>query len=66
MNLNEIHKMTDTRKISEYSFSEMNFSLQNIISLAKNDNYAEAHLRIGSKIFRIFQVREQNGKIKLI
>ncbi len=58
--------MTDDRKISEYKFSEMSFNLENIISLAKNDNYAEAHLRIGSKIFRMFKVREQNGKVKLI
>ena len=58
--------MTDDRKISEYGFSEMNFSFVNIISLAKNENYAEAHFRVGSKIFRIFQVKEQNGKVKLI
>ena len=58
--------MTDTRNISEYKFSEMSFNLANIISLAKNDNYAEAHFRVGSKIFRIFQVKEQNGKVKLI
>ena len=58
--------MTDTRNISEYRFSEMSFNLANIISLARNENYAEAHFRVGSKIYRMFKVREQNGKVKLI
>ena len=58
--------MTDDRKISEYAFSEMSFNLENIVSLARNDNYAEAHFRVGSKIYQMFKVREQNGKVKLI
>ena len=58
--------MTDDRKISEYAFSEMSFHLEKSVSLARNDNYAEAHFRVGSKIYRMFKVREQNGKVKLI
>ena len=58
--------MTDDRKINEYSFSEMSFKLENIISLAKNDSYAVSHFRVGSKIYRMFKVREQDGKVRLI
>ena len=58
--------MTDDRKISEYKFSEMNFTLENVINIAKNNNYIEAHFRVGSKIARLFQAREIDGKVKLI
>ena len=57
--------MTDDRKISEYKFSEMNFSLENIINLTKNDSYLEGHFRVGSKIARLFQAREIDGKVKI-
>ena len=58
--------MTDDRKISEYKFSEMNFSLENVINIAKNNSYIEAHFSVGSKIARLFQAREIDGKVKLI
>ena len=57
--------MTDDRKISEYKFSEMNFSLENVINIAKNNSYIEGHFRVGTKIARLFQVREIDGKVKI-
>ena len=58
--------MTDDRKISEYGFSEMNFSFVNIINLKKNDTYLEAHFRVGSNILKMFKAKEINGKVKFI
>ena len=58
--------MKDDGKISEYKFSEMNFSLENIINLTKNDSYIEGHFRVGSKIARLFQAREIDGKVKIL
>lgn len=57
--------MTDDRKISEYGFSEMNFSFVNIINLTKNDTYTEGHFRVGSHILKMFEAKEINGKVKL-
>ena len=58
--------MTDDRKISDHSFSEMNFSFVNIINLKKNDTYLEAHFRVGSNILKMFKAKEINGKVKFL
>jgi hypothetical protein len=57
--------MTDDRKISEYKFSEMNFSFVNIINLTTNYTYLEGHFRLGAKIIPMFKVEEENGKVKI-
>lgn len=58
--------MTDDRKISEYGFSEMNFSFVNIISIAKNDTYLEGQFRVGADILKLFKAKEKDGKVKII
>ena len=58
--------MTDDRKISEYGFSEMNFSFVNIINLKKDDTYLEAHFRVGSHILKMFKAKEKDGKVKFV
>ena len=58
--------MTDDRKISDYSFSEMNFSFVNIISISKNDTYLEGQFRVGADILKLFKVKEKDGKVKII
>lgn len=58
--------MKDDRKISDYSFSEMNFSFVNIISLAKDDTYLEGHFRVGADILKLFKAKEKDGKVKII
>ena len=58
--------MTDDRKISEYGFSEMNFSFVNIINLKKNDTYLEGQFRVGADILKLFKAKEKDGKVKII
>lgn len=58
--------MKDDRKISDYSFSEMNFSFVNIISPAKDDTYLEGHFRVGADILKLFKAKEKDGKVKII
>lgn len=58
--------MKDDRKISDYSFSEMNFSFVNIMSLAKNDTYLEGQFRVGADILKLFKAKEKDGKVKII
>ena len=58
--------MTDDRKINEYAFSEMSISLNNITSLAKDTQYVEGQLRVGSKVMVAVRVREEKDKVKII
>lgn len=58
--------MKDDRKISDYSFSEMNFNFVNIISLAKDDTYLEGQFRVGADILKLFKAKEKDGKVKII
>ena len=58
--------MTDDRKISEYGFSEMNFSFVNIINLTKNDTYLEGHFRVGANILAMFKAKKKDGKVIFI
>ena len=58
--------MTDDRKLSEYAFSEMNFSFVNIMNLTKNNAYLEGHFRAGANIIKIYKAMESDGKVKLI
>lgn len=58
--------MKDDRKISDYSFSEMNFSFVNTINLRKDERYIEGQFRVGAEIYKIFQAKEINGKVKFV
>ena len=54
------------KTINEYHFSEMNFSFVNTINLRKDERYIEGQFRVGAEIYKIFQAKENDGKVKII
>ena len=54
------------KTINEYNFNEMNFNFVNTINLKRNERYIEGQFRVGAEIYKIFQAKENDGKVKII